>query len=88
MCNDAGSSLLWWKEHVRLYPNVAFLARQNLAIHGSQIETKRIFFVAGVLTNMHCCKLGFTNLDASVMIYKNWSEDARVGCHFAKKDVG
>jgi hypothetical protein len=22
------------------------------------------------------------------MIYKNWSKDAWVGCHFAKKDVG
>jgi hypothetical protein len=27
-------------------------------------------------------------LDASVTIYKNWTEDARVDCHFAKKDVG
>jgi hypothetical protein len=76
LSDDAGSSLLWWKEQVRLYPNVAFLARQILVIHGSKIETKRIFFVVGVLTNMHCCKLGFTNLDASIMIYKTWSEDA------------
>ncbi len=64
------------KEHARLYPNVAFLARHILAIHGSQIEIERIFFVAGVLTNIHCCKLGFTNLDPSITIYKNWSEDA------------
>ncbi len=44
--------------------------------------------MVGVLTNMLRYKLGFTNLDASVMIYKNWSKDAWVGCHFAKKDVG
>jgi hypothetical protein len=31
----ARSPLRWWKEHVRLYPNVAFLARQILAILGS-----------------------------------------------------
>jgi hypothetical protein len=74
--DDTGSPLFWWKEHARLYPNVAFLARHILAIHGSQIEIERIFFVARVLTNIHCCKLGFTNLDASVTIYKNWSEDA------------
>jgi hypothetical protein len=35
LSDDARSPLGWWKEHVRLYPNVAFLARQILAILGS-----------------------------------------------------
>ncbi len=33
--DDARAPLLWWKEHARLYPNVAFLAKQNLAIPSS-----------------------------------------------------
>jgi hypothetical protein len=44
--------------------------------------------VTRVLISLCCCRLGFTNLDALVMICKNWLEDARVGCHFTKKDVG
>ncbi len=34
--DDARSSLFYWKEHAKLYPDVAFLVRQILAIHGSQ----------------------------------------------------
>ncbi len=40
-----------------------------------------------VLTSMCCHRFGLINLDALVMMYKNRSEDAQVGCHFAKKDV-
>ncbi len=34
------------------------------------------------LINLCCCRLGLTNLNALVMIYNNWLEDAK------KKDVG
>ncbi len=44
--------------------------------------------MVGILISLRHCKLGLTKLDALVMIYKNWLEDVRVGCHFAKKDVG
>jgi hypothetical protein len=43
LSDDAGSPLFLWKEHARLYPNVAFLIKQNLAIPSSQIEIERIF---------------------------------------------
>jgi hypothetical protein len=33
--DDAKSPLHWWKEHVKLYPDAAFLARQIFAILGS-----------------------------------------------------
>ncbi len=36
--------------------------------------------MAKVLTSLRHCRLGLTNLDALVMIYKNWPKDARVGC--------
>jgi hypothetical protein len=35
LSDDARSPLPWWKEHARLYPNMAFLAKQILAILGS-----------------------------------------------------
>ncbi len=41
----------------------------------------------GVLINLCHYRFGLTNLDALVMIYKNWPKDERVGYHFAKKDV-
>ncbi len=41
--DDVGSPLFWWKEHAGLYPNVAFLTKQILAIASSQIEIERIF---------------------------------------------
>ncbi len=74
-------------ENARLYPNVAFFGKQILTIPGSYIKTKRISSMSIVLTSLCCCKFGFTNLDAFVMVYKNWPKDAQVGCHFAKKDV-
>jgi hypothetical protein len=88
LSDDARSPLPWWKEHARLYPNVAFLAKQILAILGSEIAIERIFSVSRVLISLCRCRLGLTNLDALVMIYKNWPKDAQVGCHFTKKDVG
>ena len=41
--------LAWWRDDAPLFPHVSFLARQILAIPGSQIETKIIFSVAGFL---------------------------------------
>jgi hypothetical protein len=50
--------LNWWKHNEAKFPNVGFLARQYLGIPGSQIETERIFSVAGVFTNLQRTKLG------------------------------
>jgi hypothetical protein len=58
---------------------MGFLARQYLGIPGSQIETERIFSVAGILSNLHRSKIGIDNLDILVMIYKNWPHDCRMG---------
>ncbi len=35
-----------------------------------------------MLTNLRHCQLGLDNLDALVMICKNWLDDACVGCPF------
>ena len=42
----------WWKENALRFPNVGFLAKQLLAILGSQIETKRIFSIHAILCNL------------------------------------
>jgi hypothetical protein len=78
--DDLKNLLAWWKKHECQYPNVGFLARQILGILGSQIETKCIFSIVGVLPNLRCYRLGFDNLDALVMICKNWLNDACMGC--------
>ncbi len=44
--------LLGWNTNCHKWPNVAWLARQILTIHGSQIETEQIFIDVGVLTSL------------------------------------
>jgi hypothetical protein len=40
-----------------------------------------------VLTSLRRCRLEVENLDSLLMIYKNWPNDARVGCNLANEDV-
>jgi len=48
--------------------------------HGSQIETKRIFNVLGVLTSLWHYRLGVDNMDKLVMIMKKWLVDVWSNC--------
>jgi hypothetical protein len=66
---------------------VARLRGHVLNIFGSQIEIERIFSVVGVLTNLQKCRFGVVNINSLVMIYKNWLNDAKVGCSLANEDV-
>jgi hypothetical protein len=66
---------------------ISFLAYQILGIPGSQIETEGILSMVGVLCALHRCKLGMKNLDALVLIYKNWPYDPRDGCLFPRGTV-
>jgi hypothetical protein len=72
--------LTWWKSHEICFLNYFFVARKILGILGSQIETKRIFSIVGMLTNLRCCRLGVNNLNKLVMVLKNWSGDAKANC--------
>jgi hypothetical protein len=40
-----------------MFPTIGFLACQSLGIIGLQIETKWIFSLAGILTNLRRCRL-------------------------------
>jgi hypothetical protein len=46
----------WWEKHETMFPTIQFLICQILGIVGSQIETKRIFSLVGILINLgRCC---------------------------------
>jgi len=52
-----------------------------LEIVGSQIETKRIFSFAGILTNLRRCHLQTKFLEKLIFVNKNWPNDLRIiGC--------
>ena len=72
--------LAWWRVHENHFPNVGHLAKQILGIPGSQIETERVFSIAGVLTALRRCRLQVENLDRLVMVVKNWPNDPRLDC--------
>jgi hypothetical protein len=59
---------------------VVALARQILGIPASQIETKKIFSIAGILTTLKRCQLQIDNLDKLIFVHKNWPFDLHVGC--------
>jgi hypothetical protein len=50
-------SLQWWQKHESMFPNVDFLAQQILGIIESQIETKKIFSLVSIFTNLRRCHL-------------------------------
>ncbi len=62
---------------------MAWLASQIFAIPRSQIETEWILNVVGVFASLWRCQLEVENVDSLVVIYKNWPNDARVGCNLA-----
>ncbi len=63
---------------------MSFLAHQILGIVGSQIETKRIFNIVSVITNLQRFWLGIDNLDSLILI-QNWPNDICLGCTGAKE---
>jgi hypothetical protein len=44
--------LQWWEKHESSFHIVGFLAKQILGIVGSQIKTKRICSLVGILTSL------------------------------------
>jgi hypothetical protein len=77
---DIKCPLQWWAKHEAMFAIVGFLACQILGIVGSQIETKRIFSLAGILTNLRRCHLQLENLENLIFVSKNLPSDPRDGC--------
>jgi hypothetical protein len=63
-----------------MFPTIGFLAYQILGIIGSQIETKRIFSLASILTNLRRYRLQLENLENLIFVSKNWPPDLKDGC--------
>jgi hypothetical protein len=77
---DLFSPFIWWAKHEQQFSNLTYLAQQVMGIVGSQIETKRIFNMVGVITSLKRCQLGIENLDKLVTIMKNWPNDPKFEC--------
>jgi hypothetical protein len=60
----------WWQKHEAMFFTIGFLAQQILEIVGSQIETKRIFSLVGILVNLRKCHLQTNNLKKLVLLTK------------------
>ncbi len=65
-----------------------------MGVIGSQIETKRIFSLLGILTNLRRCHLQTENLEKLIFVNKYWPNDLRIGCkspsnlvEFLERDV-
>ncbi len=57
-----------------------FLVYKILGIVESQVEMKRIFFLARLFTNLRKCHLQLDNLENLIFVNKNWLNDPSVGC--------
>jgi len=68
MCVDP---FVWWQTHEGYFPNVVFLAKQILGIFNSQIETKMVFNLVGVLIALGCYHLEMKILDKIIIVVKN-----------------
>jgi hypothetical protein len=63
-----------------MFSTIGFLAYKILGIVESQIETKRIFSLTSILTNLGRYHLQLENLENLIFVSKNWPSDLRDGC--------
>jgi hypothetical protein len=63
---DIKCPLQWWGKHEAMSPIVCFLAHQILGIVRSPIETKRIFSLVGIFTNLRRCCIQWKKLRKNI----------------------
>jgi hypothetical protein len=63
-----------------MFPTIGFLAWQILGVVGFQIETKIIFSLVGILTNLRRCHLQIDNLKNLIFVNRNWLNGPIIGC--------
>jgi hypothetical protein len=71
------------EKHEFKFLEVGFVAKQILKIKNSQIETKRIFPLVGILTSFRRYWLQSEILDKLIFVSQNWPNDPRVGCNMS-----
>jgi hypothetical protein len=57
---------------------------KNGWVVGFQIETKHIFPLVVILTNLHQCKLQIDKLERLIFVNKKWPNNLRLGCNNPK----
>jgi hypothetical protein len=67
--------LTWRCKEKHKFPTIALLAWHIFNIPTSQIETKYIFSIAGILMALQRCCLQIEILDKLIFINKNWPFD-------------
>jgi hypothetical protein len=72
--------LAWWRINETQFPNVNFLTKQILGIPRSQIETKHVFSLVGVLIALKHYRLQVDNLDQIITMVKNWLDNPCLNC--------
>ncbi len=80
---DIKNPLQWWEIHEFKFLEVGFVAKQILKIKNSQIETKCIFPLVGILTSFRRYSLQSEILDKLIFVSQNWPNDPRVGCNMS-----
>ncbi len=65
---DIKNPLQWWEKHEFKFCAVGFLAKQILGVIGSQIETKHIFPLVGILTSLRRYWLQSEILDKLIFV--------------------
>jgi len=73
-------ALTWLWIEKQKFPIMFTLARQIFGISASQIETKRISPIVGVLTTLKRCWFQIDNLEKLIFVHKNWPSNPHVGC--------
>jgi hypothetical protein len=64
-----------WQSNEDQFPNVVFLTKHILGIPRSQIKTKCVLNLVGVLIALQHYRLQVENLDQIIMVVKNWPND-------------
>ena len=71
--NEDTEPLTWWKENEKLFPNLARMARDYLAIPGTSASSERAFSAGRHLVTDFRCSLDHTTVTACMSL-KNWLE--------------
>jgi hypothetical protein len=80
MSKTSNCPLQWSEKHESMFPTFCLCVREILGIVGSQIETKRIFSLVGILINLRRCHYNQMFLDKLIFINKKSPDDLRIGC--------
>jgi hypothetical protein len=78
---DIKNLLQWWEKHESRFHVASIFAKQILRVLSSQIETRNIFSLVGILTSFKIWRLQSENLDKLILVSQNWPNDPRIGCN-------